>query len=224
MGAKPGIVLDAKGYELRSYGMIRIAGQPVKLIYQQMFVSEDMKIEQWRLWMQSGDGDQAQLMAEDGLIQSNRILCETNSSAQGENKQVMDLPLIVANMYLPKALGTVIASQLADRGYSGYIFAEYDSGRNNLSMREITVTGPEELMMDAGPVKAVKITETTDRANKPTTYWVSPTKQILKIQNPAGMVMTAASRDVVLKYFPNATTMINAIRKSSQKQWKEGTR
>ncbi|HNX27489.1 MAG TPA: hypothetical protein PKK48_08805 [Phycisphaerae bacterium] len=222
MGAKPQIFLETRGYELRSYAEIRIPGQPVKLVYQQMFTSEDLKTEQWRLWMQSGDGAEAKLFAEDGLMQDNHILCETNASGQSPNKQVMDLPTLAVNMYLPKAAGTVIATRLACVGGSGYIFAEYDSARNNLAMRELTVAGPEELSTDTGPIKAVKIVETSDRTALPTLYWVSPEGKILKIQNPAGMVMTSASREMVLQNFPNATAMIDAIRNASQKKWKEG--
>lgn len=224
MGAQPKIFLEKKGYELRSYAMLKDADAPARLIYQQMFVSEDLSSEQWRLWSQSGDGPDATLMAEDGMVQDNRILCESNASGSPQNKQAFELPVIASNMYLPKAIGTVIASQLVNSQASGYIFAEYDSSRNNLAMRELTVAGPEELATAAGPVKVVKVIETSDRSNHPTYYWVSTDGQIMKIQNPAGMVLTASSREIVAKIFPKVSDMIKAIRSASQKKWKEGNR
>jgi hypothetical protein len=198
------------GYEIRTWAMIQHPGQPVRLVRQRMFLSEDTSMEIWRLHRQVGSGPQAPLMVEDGIRQKNLIFVDLHEQNQIRSLQ-RDVPEAVKAYYLPKAVGLILPSLLDLNRKTTYVFAEYNSAIHGFDMRTVQVFAPEMISLGGRPVEAVRLVDQPAFDADPITLWVDARGDLLRAKASDGMTTEFVTEQEILRAFPKANSVVREM-------------
>lgn len=198
------------GYEICSWAMYQPPSQPPRLLRQQEFTDPKMSMDIWNGRVQLGSGEQAALLAEDGLRQG-RVILTTFHDGRRQVNETKTMPEAVIGMYLPRLVGALLPSLLDRTKPAAYTFAEYDRRVNDFQMRTVAVVGPDRVEQKGKLVPAVKITDQPTADAEPVTFWVDAAGRVLQSRSPDGWVSSSASEEEVLSVYPNARSIITQM-------------
>lgn len=187
----------------------------VRLIYQTVFVSDDLDYESWLMRMQIGSGEMAELVVEKGIRQQKLVFCNTATPGIGTESHQTQIPKLVETIYLPRAVGAVVPAIIDLAKPGSYTFAEYSSNKNDFVMREVEVIGPENIELLGRQIAAVHLRDRSHRNTQPADSWVDKSGKILKTQTANGVTMQACSEKQLLAKFPDALKTIGVMRRAS---------
>lgn len=217
MQGRPTRKKHVAGYEIRSWAMFQLPGQPVRLVRQMQFTDPNMSMGLWSGRIQLGSGEQSVLFVEDGLRQGRMILATWNDGRRMATER-KDIPEMMFGMYLPRAVGTLLPALLDRTNPAGYTFSEYDRQINDFQVRTVMVVGPERIPRNGKLVEVVRITDQPTADAEPVTFWVDPDGKVLQTRSPDGLVSAAASEEDVLNVYPNARAVITRMNRTQPKK------
>ncbi len=212
-----------KGFSVRSYAMVQLPDQPVRVMRRVLFSTADGEIDRWNDYLEVGEGKDRIAQAEDGLKRKDLILIDISqgetsrsSSSRGKTrsmkKRISDQALAI---YLPKVHEAIIYRLIDSKspGYVGYVFGPYNRQYGRFDMRTIAVVGTERIEIAGRDVTATRISDQKHYDVDPSTVWVDDKGHVLRITNEDGLVIEQADRPTVLQTFPRAVQTIARLSK-----------
>lgn len=207
---------EVDGFEIRTWALYKIPGSDVRLVRKVMFSDPKLSMELWQARTQTGSGEESQLFIEEGLRQQNLIVSTIYENGVKEQQHTKELPEKVKNILLPKAIGMLLPKLLDLKLSAAYTFAEYDSMENIFQMRTFKILGPEEVNIGGKVLQAIKATDQPAVNAEPITLWLDEKGNVLRLDTPDGINITAAMRKQVLRIYPKAESIIRQINKASK--------
>jgi len=179
------------------------------LLKRVMFTSLDRNVERWTEQLTVGEGPTRETFSEEGIKQAEMIVCHITQAGRGRTNK-KPAPLAI---YLPRALGELLA-RLVDLGKpESYAFATYTSSANSFDMRTFTVVGSDRVEIDGKDTEAIRVTDRVAEDTEPTTLWLDAEGRLLMMESPDGLTMCPATRGEVRRRFVDADQLVNAMGK-----------
>ena len=199
------------GYEVTSTLRLKLPADQVRHAKREQFATTNRIFCRWRETMVVGVGPNSGRYVEEGVKQSDVILCRLFANGQvSENQKRLTRP--AGKMFLPRAFGMVLPRLLDLKKPNVYAFATYASQPNALDMRTVTVDGAESITLDARRTQAVRISDRAAADGEPATVWVDAKGAILRMSTPDGLVMDASTRGAIIRRFPAEEVTIRMIK------------
>jgi hypothetical protein len=212
-----------KGFSVRSYAMVQLPDQPVRVMRRVLFSTPDGQIDRWNDYLEVGQGRERIVQAEDGLKRKDLILIDISQGEKSRSgrdrgktrsmkKRISDQALAI---YLPKVHEAIIYRLIDTKSpeYVGYVFGPYNRQYGRFDMRTIAVVGAERIEVAGRTVTATKISDQKHYDVEPSTVWVDDKGHVLRITNEDGLVIEQADRQTVLQKFPRAVQTIARLSK-----------
>ena len=199
------------GYMVKTWTMVEIPKEPLRLLRREMFTTGDRKLERWLDRWQNGSGRKGELTengAESGLTQENLIVC--NTDIEGRIKTVKkEVPTGVA--YLSRAM-EMLLPRLADlKKSAAYSFATYTSALNAFDMATFTVIGPESITVKGQKQEAIRAANRMAEDAEPANVWLTEKGELLRMESADGLTMESATPEAVRKRFPKADAIVKQL-------------
>ncbi|MHC4982466.1 MAG: hypothetical protein ACYTF6_04765, partial [Planctomycetota bacterium] len=202
----------AKGYEVRTFVQLSVdKASSVTLAWQVMFATADRQTERWqrKLWADTGSGEMISVGSEEGLKLGDTITC-TLTVGDEARERAKDIPPGNVQIYLPKAFNSVPWRLIELNEPASYAFAAYNTRANAFDMRTLTVVGPERIELEGKQIDAIRVTDQVAEDVAAETSWLD-TKGLVIQAERGEVLITAATREQVLKQFPKAEDTITKM-------------
>ncbi|MCY2930267.1 MAG: hypothetical protein NTV86_12375 [Planctomycetota bacterium] len=203
------------GLEIRTWTMTHLSGAPAGVQTQTLFVADGLAGESWETLRRSGEGAKALVDSESGTLrEGGKIACEIAHNGQAVTLHreipaaVDEGPVSIPNVYLPHAVGEMLA-RLVDRSAPGvYAFATYDAQGDHMARRVFRVIGPARVAVGGTTVPAVEASDSASDDAQAVQLWLDEKGLILRLSAPGGLTMERTTRAAVFKAFPEAEAIV----------------
>jgi len=195
------------GVSVVQYLTVQLPTDPIRLIKQEAFSTADRSVEMWTERLEVGEGPGAQWTVEEGLKQSELIVCNIKGP-NGEQTKNRKAP---EEIYLPRALAKLLPRLVDLNQPSAYSFAVYTSPVNDFDMRTFRVIGKDTLMLDGEKRACIRVTDQAAADVEPIRQWVDQQGNLLRIKANDGTTMEAVSLPKVLRHFHQAESYVERM-------------
>lgn len=191
-------------FEVRTFARLAVRSDQVMLLRRSMSTTADRSQERWTETARVLRGPKLlRTMTEEGSRQGGAITCKVAAGGKARTN-TKPMPAPTAAHYLPRALGPLLP-RLADLAAPGAMaFAAYTTAANDFDMRTFAVIGPEKTTLGGRTYRAVRATDQVAADSEPATLHVQTDGTVLRMVAAGGIVMELATREAVLRRFPNA--------------------
>jgi hypothetical protein len=196
-----------RGYEVRSWVLLRLPKVPQRLLKRVMFITPDLTVEHWSEHLRMGIGENAVRAGEEGIKQQDMILCNI---AQGRRTKTQKRQVPVP-IYLPRAIGMLLPRLVDLNRRTSYSFATYTTPANEYDLRTFTVLGPEEITLGGRKVKTIHVTDQVAADREAANLWLDEKGNLLRLEDPEGLVMEPVTHAAILSRFPEADKLVRSL-------------
>jgi len=199
-----------KGYQVRTWMMLKAAPGHLTEIRREMFATADRSAESWSETGRELVDGKISRMSERGAGTGGQIASTLVRGSKTKTNKPVKVPQA---HYLPRAMAWLLHRMVDLKKPAGYAFAAYDAARNDFNLRTFTVGRPREIELGGRNVRAVRATDQLRADSAPATMWLDEKGNLLTMQAAGGLVMEAASEQAVTRRFPNARETIRNMGK-----------
>lgn len=197
-----------KGYQVRTWMMLKVAPGHLTQIRREMFATADRSAESWSETGRKTVDGKISRMSERGARTGEQI---TSTLLRGSKTKTNKPVKVPQAHYLPRAMAWLLHRMVDLKKPAAYAFATYDAARNDFNLRTFTVGKPQEIELGGRNVRAVRVTDQLSADSAPATMWLDEKGNLLTMQAAGGLVMEAASEQAVTRRFPNAKETIRSM-------------
>jgi len=199
-----------KGFEVKSWAMVQPPADKVRLMKRVLFTTPDRLLEQWKEHVQVGDGKEAEVISEQGMMTNGRqIVCDMNQGG----KTLTHRKQVPQGVYLPRATAMLLPRLVDLKTPATYGFATYATKNNSYDYRTFTIVGPQRTRIGGKEVEAIRVVDKIAEDAQPTTLWLDRTGRLLRMEGSGEFIMEPADKKDVLRRFPKAEGIIRAMGK-----------
>ena len=198
----------ARGYEVRTFTRLPVAGGKVMHLRRTMFATADRSQERWTEVVRIRQGGKTvRTMEEIGTRQGAVITCRV--IADGKSKKLSKpLPPVTAAHYLPRAFALLLGQLVDRKQLAAYTFASYTTAANDFDMRTFTVIGPERIVLGSKTVDAVRAADQVAADAEAAALHLGGDGTLLRMKTDVGVTMERSTRRAVLRRFGDADTLV----------------
>ncbi len=204
------------GIRVVSTSFSRIGRQRPVLGLSDAFSALDGSVDCWAEYLQVGSGDEATSLSRSVFLRDRLALCVSyRNGRQLATRRRNDIP---AQWYLPRATGHLLWRLIDVNRPSVCAFVTFDESLNRCQMRTVKVTGKrtQAPSPDGGEAAGWTIVNQEHWDKPPTTLVVGSDHRLLEVRSEGSPVMRAARRDDVLRRYPKAPKIIEAMERKSR--------
>jgi hypothetical protein len=204
------------GVRVVSTSFAQAGQQPPVLGLNDAFSGLDGSVDAWAEYLQVGSGDEATSLSRSVLVKDRLALgVSYRNGRQLGTRRRNDIP---DQWYLPRATGHLLWRLMDVSRPSVCAFVTFDESLNRCQMRTVTVTGKrtQATSPDGDALVGWAIVNQEHWDKPPTTLVVDSDRRLLEVRSEGSPVMRAVGRDAVLRKYPKAMRIIEAMERKSQ--------
>ncbi len=199
---KAATVDGVAGFEVYSRLMLQFSDdQPKMFKSRKLFSSSDSSYDKWSERQQVGSGKKALSVGEDGLRQDHMIVCNIANGGQVNTRKK---PVPKTGIYIPRAMIEILPRLIDLDKPASYGFASYTTQFNDYDMLTFSVIGTEKLTFGDKEITVYTSSMQPNPTLEASKFWLTKKGMVLRMESPDGLVLQQATRDEILKVFPDA--------------------
>ncbi len=195
------------GCRIQSWIMMAFDGKGLKL-HRDMFTSADRSVETWTETAAVRSSGRTVKMTEKGSKNGARIDCAITVGDKRAPQKPIAAP---GEHYLPRAMAWLLRRMTDLKKPSAYAFAVYNGRKGTFNLRTFTVIGPDRIEVGGRKVDAIRVTDQLTSETQAADMWVDLNGNLLIMKTDDGLVMETATEKAVMRRFPDADKIIQAM-------------